>query len=84
LDFAIAAETSGGWEIDGQVWLDNPLITLPYWTLPAVDLFLRCKRAAGMMATPLPAPGSVGEQPAALMDAFDLLESWMVSDAQPA
>jgi hypothetical protein len=82
LDFAIAAETSGGWEIDGQVWLDNPMLTLPQWALSTVDLFLRCKRAAGMMGTALPAPGSVGEQPAALMDGFDLLESWMVPDVQ--
>lgn len=30
----------------------------------------------GAGATPLPCPGSVGEQPAALMDAFALLDRW--------
>jgi len=30
----------------------------------------------GVSAAPLPTPGSVGEQPAALMDAFALLDRW--------
>jgi hypothetical protein len=52
--------------------------------LSSTDLYLRCRRAAGMAGTPRPAPGAVGEQPAALMDAFDLFDSWMVPDAEPA
>ena len=31
----------------------------------------------GVSAAPLPCPGSVGEQPAALMDAFAMLDRWI-------
>jgi hypothetical protein len=54
-----------------------------------VDLWLDCKRfgtqsfiagPAGTIPLPpspkLPCPGSVGEQPAALMDAFAMLAEW--------
>ncbi|WP_158000011.1 hypothetical protein [Sphingomonas elodea] len=41
-----------------------------------VDLYFQCRRfASPLTGRALPCPGSVGEQPAALMDAFQILES---------
>lgn len=53
-------------------------MTLPRWALFTVDLWLRCRaRGGGGMGggvPALPGPGGVSEQPAALMDAFDMLD----------
>jgi hypothetical protein len=77
LDFEFGLTVDGGWEIDGRRWPENPLIVLPAWVWPVVDLWLLCRRHAGIGGAPLPCPGSVGEQPAALMDAFRLLDRAM-------
>lgn len=58
------------------------MLRLPAWALQVVDLWLRCRRygAASLLGgagTPaLPCGGAVGEQPAALMDGFDMLDAW--------
>lgn len=61
-------------------------MTLPAWALFTVDLWLRCRARGGALGggTPImPGPGGYGQQPAALMDAFDLLEM-MVSEKDDA
>ncbi|HEV7658833.1 MAG TPA: hypothetical protein VGO55_03205 [Allosphingosinicella sp.] len=49
-----------------------------------VDLWFTCRRNMGMMGsfTALPCSGGVGEQPAALMDAFALLDSNIDKEAE--
>lgn len=49
---------------------------MPGWVFGVVDLWLRCRRNMGMLGsfTALPCPGGIGDQPAALMDAFALLD----------
>jgi hypothetical protein len=47
-----------------------------------VDLWLMCRRYAGpLTGTPLPTGGAPGEQPAALMDAFAMLD--LIDDRKP-
>ena len=44
---------------------------LPAWVWPVVDLYFVTRRFASPLGgQPLPCPGSPGEQPAALLDAF--------------
>jgi hypothetical protein len=51
---------------------------------PVVDLYFTAKRyASPLTGQVLPCPGSPGEQPAALMDAFVLLDTPEKSDAEP-
>ncbi len=78
---AFQGHAEKGWIIGEAHWSENPLIAAPPWAFTVVDLWLDCKRLSGASifgrgAAPLPCPGSVGEQPAALMDAFALLDSW--------
>lgn len=49
---------------------------IPAWVFAVVDLWFACRRHMGMMGsfTALPSAGGVGDQPAALMDAFMLLD----------
>lgn len=55
---------------------------LPAWVWPVVDLYFTAKRyASPITGQALPCPGSAGEQPAALMDAFLLLDTSEKSDA---
>jgi len=58
---------------------------LPRWALFTVDLWLRCRsRGTGPLgggAPVLPSAGGLVDQPAALMDAFDMLEQ-MVSEVR--
>ncbi|MPT48253.1 MAG: hypothetical protein E2598_07495 [Sphingobium sp.] len=52
---------------------------MPRWALFVVDQWLRCQMQAPMMmlgvraAAPYPCPGGWQDQPAALMDAFAIL-----------
>jgi hypothetical protein len=39
-----------------------------------IDLYFLTRRYAGMMGIPLPCPGSPSEQPAALLDAFAIID----------
>lgn len=61
----------------------NPAATLEPWCFFVVDLWMRCRLAAGGgplgMRGPsvLPGPGGWQDQPSALMDAFDYLDSVM-------
>ncbi|MDX3885985.1 MAG: hypothetical protein QHC65_16295 [Sphingomonas sp.] len=46
-----------------------------------IDLWLACRRAgSGWGGTPLPMNGSPGRQPAALMDAFRILDDLASKD----
>ena len=50
-------------------------MALPAWVWPVVDLWFMCRRyASPIVGQALPCPGSPGEQPAALMDAFLILD----------
>jgi hypothetical protein len=57
---------------------------VPAWAFAVVDLWFTCRRNMGMMGsfTALPCSGGVGEQPAALMDAFALLDSNIDKEAE--
>ena len=60
-------------------WSENPLFVLPRWSLDLVRLWLRCRRYGGggglvPSVTLFPAGGAMGDQPAAMLDAFDILE----------
>lgn len=49
---------------------------LPFWVWAVVDLFFLTRQYTSPMGgRVLPCPGSPGEQPAALMDAFAILEA---------
>lgn len=50
-------------------------MALPAWVWPVVDLYFVTRRYSSPMGgRPLPCPGAPGEQPAALMDAFAILD----------
>lgn len=75
----------GGWIIDGTTWAENPRLTLPLWLFGVVDLwFLAMGQRSMMTPRALPCPGSVGEQPAALMDAFALLDAMAAKTTEGA
>ena len=50
-----------------------------------IDLYFLCRRYASPLigSTPLPCPGSPGEQPAALMDAFMVLDLMDKREGEP-
>lgn len=53
---------------------------LPAWVWPVVDLYFQSLRYASPFGgRALPCPGGVGEQPAALMDAFLILDGMETS-----
>lgn len=58
-------------------------MTVPRWALFVVDLWLQCKLRAPVMLgggrgpTPYPVAGGWLDQPAALIDGFALLDSWL-------
>ncbi|MEA3390022.1 MAG: hypothetical protein U9R64_12230 [Pseudomonadota bacterium] len=60
---------------------------MPRWALFTVDLWARCRAKGGGLLggvpPTMPCAGGYGEQPAALMDAFDMLEE-MARDARDA
>lgn len=66
-----------GWQVGGIRWPENPRLTIPQRIFAVVDLWLACRRNMGMMGsfTALPCAGGVGDQPAALMDAFGMLDA---------
>lgn len=51
-------------------------MALPAWIWGVLNLWLTCRRGGGMMGTftALPCAGGVGDQPAALIEAFAILE----------
>lgn len=53
---------------------------MPRQIYEVVDLWLACRRAGAMKATALPCIGGVGDQPAALMDAFAFLDDMIGKD----
>lgn len=57
-------------------WAENPRLILPAWIWPVVDLWFQTLRFASPFGgRPMPCPGAPGEQPAALMDAFTIMDA---------
>ena len=66
----------GGWELNGRRWAENPRVALPAWVWPVVDLWLTCRQFRSPFGGQvLPCRGSPGEQPAALLDAFAIMDA---------
>ena len=49
---------------------------MPRQIFEIVDLWFCCRRVGGVDGKALPASGGVGDQPAALMDAFMMLDDF--------
>lgn len=59
----------------------NPALAVPAQYRAVVQLWLRCREfGGGMGGRALPGPGGVGDQPAALMDAFRALDGMMAEE----
>lgn len=81
-EFQFGLRSGDGWVIGGDLWLENPAVAVPRWAFSVVDLWLRCRPLAGKLGgpSPLPCSGGVGDQPAALMDAFDMLDALLAAE----
>jgi hypothetical protein len=57
---------------------------LPAWIWPVLDLWALCRSGGGMggIVKHPPGPGGMGDQPAALMDAFAMIDRLM-AERQP-
>lgn len=72
--------------IGGIHWPENPALTVPRWAFAVVDLWMRCRAAGNAMigGAVLPGAGGMTDQPAALIDAFDMLDAAMKQEQADA
>jgi hypothetical protein len=73
----------GGWRIGDYFYAENPRFTVPSWCVRLVHVWARIQRLRGGGLVPgaavLPVNGGFGDQPALVMDAFEMFDHWAES-----
>lgn len=79
-EFLLPRFVEGGWTIGGFTFAENPRFTVPGWCERLVQAWARVSRLRGGGLVPgapiLPCGGGFGDQPALVMDAFEMFDHW--------